>query len=130
MRGVQQSFLILIQLCRLPVIYMYSKTCFKRPLKKRPKMVFKTHYRLMQIKKVLQNAPREHPAILLTCIKLPSVIKTFDLFIFEWPLQTGFTVFINREEKSVDPDQLASGMQNYYPSRKQTQVLLIFSLTC
>ena len=42
--------------------------------------------------KVLQNAPREHSAILLTCIKLPFVFKTFFLSIFEWPLKTGFTV--------------------------------------
>ena len=46
----------------------------------------------MQVKKVLQNAPIEHSAILLTCIKLPSVIKTFVVFIFEWPLKTGFTL--------------------------------------
>ena len=43
---------------------------------------------------VLQNAPREHSAILPACIKLPSVFKTFVLFISEWPLKTGFTVYI------------------------------------
>ena len=42
--------------------------------------------------KVLQNAPREHSAILLTFIKLPFVFKTFVLSIFKWPLKTGFTV--------------------------------------
>ena len=42
--------------------------------------------------KVLQNAPIEHSAILLTFIKLP-FLKTFVLSIFEWPLQTGFTLF-------------------------------------
>ena len=36
---------------------------------------------------ILQNAPREHSAILSNCIKLPSVFK-----IFEWSLKTGFTV--------------------------------------
>ena len=36
----------------------------------------------------------EHSAILLTFIKLPSVIKIFVLSIFEWPLKTGFTVYI------------------------------------
>ena len=50
----------------------------------------------------MQNAPREHSAILLTCmehsailltcIKLPFVLKIFILSIFEWPLKTGFTV--------------------------------------
>ena len=34
----------------------------------------------------------EHSAILLTCIKLPFVIKIFVLSTFEWPLKTGFTV--------------------------------------
>ena len=37
--------------------------------------------------------PREHSAILLTFIKLPFVIKTFVLSIFEWMLKTVFTVY-------------------------------------
>ena len=37
----------------------------------------------------MQNAPREHSAILLTCIKLPSVFKTFVLAIFELSLKMG-----------------------------------------
>ena len=36
----------------------------------------------------------EHSAILLTCIKLPNDFKAFVLSFFEWPLKTGFTVFI------------------------------------
>ena len=59
--------------------------------KRRPKLVFKANSRLMQVK-VLQNAPREHSAILLTFIKLPFVFKTFVLSIFEWPLKADFTV--------------------------------------
>ena len=35
---------------------------------------------------------REHSTILLTFIKLPVVIKTFVLSIFEWPFFRGFTV--------------------------------------
>ena len=31
-------------------------------------------------------------AILLTCIQLPVIVKTFVLSIFEWPFYTGFTV--------------------------------------
>ena len=34
----------------------------------------------------------EHFAILLTFIKLPFLIKTFVLSIFEWPFYTGSTV--------------------------------------
>ena len=35
---------------------MYSKTCLKGPLSKNKKVIFKTNYRLMQVKS-LQNAP-------------------------------------------------------------------------
>ena len=52
-------------------------------------MVFKTGYRLMQVKSI---AEREHSAILLTFIKLPVVTMTFVLSIFEWQSYTGFTV--------------------------------------
>ena len=41
----------------------------------------------------MQNAPREHSAILSTFIKLLLVIKIFVLSIFEWPLKTGLTIF-------------------------------------
>ena len=41
---------------------------------------------------MLQNAPREHSAILSTFIKLPFVFKTFVLSFLKWPLKTGFTV--------------------------------------
>ena len=34
----------------------------------------------------------EHSAILLTCIKRLSVLKTNFGLLFEWPLKTGFTV--------------------------------------
>ena len=49
----------------------------------------------------MQNAPREHSAILLTCIKLPSVFQTFVLSIFEWPFKTGFTVRIKGSEVRI-----------------------------
>ena len=35
-------------------VYMYSKTCLKRPLSKRPKLVLKTNYRLMQVKSIAE----------------------------------------------------------------------------
>ena len=55
---------------------------------------------LKKTEKLLLNAgqqycrmlQREHSAILSTSIKLPVVIKTFDLSIFECPFYTGFTV--------------------------------------
>ena len=42
-------------------------------------------YCLMQVRSI-QNAPREHSAILSTSIKLPFVVKTFVLSSFEWRL--------------------------------------------
>ena len=36
----------------------------------------------------------EHSAMLLTFIKLPYVIKIFVLSVFEWPLKTGFTLYL------------------------------------
>ena len=65
---------------------VYSKTCLKRPLKKTPKLVFKTDYPLMQVKSIAESA------ILSTFIKLLFVIKICVLSIFEWQLKTGFTV--------------------------------------
>ena len=56
------------------------------------KLVFKTNYRLMQAKSIAECSKGEHSATLLTCIKLPFVIKIFLLSIFEWPFYTGFTV--------------------------------------
>ena len=41
----------------------------------------------------MQNAPKEHSAMLSTFIKLPFVIKTFFLSIFERSLKMGFIEF-------------------------------------
>ena len=57
-------------------------------------MVFKTDYRLMQVKSIAECSKWEHSTTLLTCIKLPVVIKTFVLSIFEWLFYTGFTVHV------------------------------------
>ena len=43
-------------------------------LKKVQKLVFKTNYRLMQVKSIAECSKGEHSAILLTFIKLPFVI--------------------------------------------------------
>ena len=54
------------------------------------KLVFKTVYRLMQVKSIAECILH---AILSTFIKLPFIVKTFVLSIFEWPFKTGFTEF-------------------------------------
>ena len=55
-------------------------------------MVFKTDLCLLTVKSIAECS--EHSAILLTCIKIPFVIKFFVLSIFEWPLKTGFNVIV------------------------------------
>ena len=52
--------------------YVYSQTCVKQPLSKRPKIIFQDQL-----------------------FKLPFVIKILVLSIFEWPFYTGFTVKTN-----------------------------------
>ena len=43
----------------IPVsVMLYSKTCLVRPLSKRPKFVFKTNYRLMQVKSIAECSKR------------------------------------------------------------------------
>ena len=73
-------------------IFMYSKTCVKRTLSKRPKIVFLDQLSLNADKKYCRMLPLEHSAILLTFTKLPFVSKIFVLSIFERPFYTGFTV--------------------------------------
>ena len=72
----------------------YSITCLKRPLSKRPKIGFQDLLTLNAGQKFCRMLQGEHSAILLTFIKLPFVIKIFVFSIFEWPLKTGFTVFL------------------------------------
>ena len=73
----------------------YSETCLKRPLKKKTKNWFSRQIIAKCRSKVLQNALREHSAILSTFTKPPLVFNTFVLSILEWPLKTGFTVYWN-----------------------------------
>ena len=56
-------------------------TCLKLPLKKKTKLVFKTNYRLMQVKSIAEAA------ILLTFIKLLLVIKIFVSALLECHLR-------------------------------------------
>ena len=61
-----------------------SKTCVKP--------VFQYQLSLNAGQKYCRMLQGEHSAILLTCIKLPFVLKIFVLSILEWPFYTGFTV--------------------------------------
>ena len=72
----------------------YSKTCLKRPLKKKTKIGFQDQLSLNAGQKYCRILQGEHSAILSTFIKLLYVIKIFVLSVCEWPLKTGFTVAI------------------------------------
>ena len=72
--------------------FVYSKTCVKLPLSKRPKIGFQGQWSLNAGQKYCRMLQGEHSAILSTFIMLPFVIKIFVLSIFEWPFYTGMTV--------------------------------------
>ena len=75
------------------VLLLYSKTCIKRQ-----KIGFQDPLSLNAGQKycrMLLGEPLEHSAILSTFIKLPFVIKTFVLSIFECPFYTGFSVCVS-----------------------------------
>ena len=74
------------------IVLLSYYTCLKPPLSKRPKNGFQDQLLLNAGQKYCRMLQREHSAILSTIIKLPFVIKTFVLSIFQWPLKTGFTV--------------------------------------
>ena len=54
---------------------MYSKTCVKQLLSKRPKVGFQDQLVLYAGQKYYRMLQGEYSAILSTCIKLPFVIK-------------------------------------------------------
>ena len=63
----------------------------------------------------IAEALLEHSAILLTCIKLPSVIDIFVWSIFKRPLKTGFTVsnrsslhYLQTQSMGVNQDSFQS----------------------
>ena len=62
--------------------------------KRRPKIGFLDRLLLHAGQKYCRMLQRELSAILFTFIKLPFVIKTFVLSIFERSFNTGFTVFL------------------------------------
>ena len=70
------------------------------------KLVFKTNYRLMQVKSIAEGEPS---AILSTFIKLPFVIKIFVLSIFEWLLYTGFKERSGSVVECLTRDRRAGG---------------------
>ena len=83
-------------MCESHTQRVYSKTCLKRPLKRKTKNGFQDRLSLNAGQKYCRMLQGEHSAILSTFIKLPLVVKTFVLPIFEWPLKTGFAVLFRQ----------------------------------
>ena len=68
---------------------MYSKTCVKRPLQKRPKFGFQDQLSPNAGHKYCRMLHEgKYSAILSTFNKLPLIIKIYVLSIFEWPFYT------------------------------------------
>ena len=70
----------------------YSKTCFKKPLKKKTKIGFHDRLLLNAGQKCCRVLQGVHSVKILAFIKLPFFIKIFVMSMFEWPFYTGFTV--------------------------------------
>ena len=82
---------------------MYSKTCVKWSLSKRPKIGFQDQLSLNAGQKYCRMLQREHSAIFSTFIKLPFVIKIFILSFFEGLFYTGFTVWLEIIIPTIHP---------------------------
>ena len=89
-----------------PIRQFYCNSVLSSQSKEDQNLVFKTEYRLMQVQSIAECSKGEHSAMLLTYIKqgghsaivstyikLLFVFKTSVWSIFEWPHNTGFTVF-------------------------------------
>ena len=72
-------------------LYIYSKTCVKRPLNRQNKGL-NDNLKFNEGRKYCRMLSGSILQYFLTCIKRFSVLKTnFGIFL-EWPLKTGFTV--------------------------------------
>ena len=80
------------------VFTLFSKEYTVKPVlrinsKRRPKIGFKTNYSLMQVKSIAECSNGSILQYFRPSLSY-RVIKIFVLSIFEWPLKTGFTIFI------------------------------------
>ena len=77
----------------------------------------------------------EHPALLSTFIKLLYVIKIFVLSIFEWPVNTGFTVhagiffaILGRGPRAFQIGKISAVNHYFGKFSKQTRTAFLVSL--
>ena len=76
------------------IIWIYSKTCLKRPLSKRPNLVFKTDYRLMQVKSIAECSKGSILQSFGPSLSYHLALRPLFCLFFEWPLKTGFTIIL------------------------------------
>ena len=99
-------------------------------------MFFKTDHRLMQVKSIAECSKGEHSAILSTFIKQPVVIKTFVLWIFEWPFYTGYIIYLGEVFHNILHAMLISAFAGHAGATLYTQesvshgVLPVLQLPC
>ena len=71
---------------------IYSKTCLKGPLKNDQKLFFKTDYRLLQVKRIVECSKGSILQYFRPSLSYHLSLRSMFLSIFESPLKTGFTV--------------------------------------
>ena len=87
------------QIINFPKKYYTVKTVISGHSKLTPKIGFQDRLSLNAGQKYCRMLQWEHPAILLTFIKLPFVIKTYVLSSFEWPPKDRFYSISFSEDK-------------------------------
>ena len=80
--------------CKPTVIRTQRRSTVKPVNQKEDQNSFQDRLFLNAGQKHCRMLQGEHSAILSTFIMLPFVIRIFVLFIFEWSLETGFTVHL------------------------------------
>ena len=84
--------------CMLNHCVVYSITCVKRPLSKRPKTSFQDQLSLNAGLKYCRMLQGEHSAILRPSLTYHLSFLIFVLYIFEWPFYTDFTVLVQNNK--------------------------------
>ena len=87
------------QTMRYKVTVLYSKTCVKRPLSKRPQIGFAWPELSLYAD---QKYYKVNSAILSTFIKLPFVIKIFNCFVYFWVAVLHRFYCTDKLEKTTD----------------------------
>ena len=72
---------------------LHSKTCVKRPLSKRPKLVFNTNYLFMQVKSIAECSNGSILQYFRPLLSYHLSFRSLFCLFSKWSCYTGFTVF-------------------------------------